>query len=283
MEKYRQKLRQRFESCFDNYCKMLLKEKPADLIRKASMIYLFSYLAASIPETASEEEVINLLGVQNPLREAIADWVNQQDGNAQLAINISAMEEQIQLELLQTMPKKITYLNLDRVPPQIVGAKPMSIKFPDGNSFRVTSWNEVAAAVLKRCNQDPVMHQRLLESCDVIYSGQTPIISRDPKFLRRAHKIDDEIFMEGYSNACTLLSRIQLKILDPIGYSMKGIFVQVNMREPEKGLGQGFADYQKEAANAVSFADVLKQHDPEGESENEEIEEEQDYSMNIGL
>lgn len=112
------------------------------------------------------------------------------------------------------------------------GQRPVSITFEDGRTFEVRTWKEAAAVLLKECNADPVMHQRLLDLRGKISGRLHTILSDTPDEMGAPMEIDDGIYVEGKYDAETLMYVLTDRIFRAIGYDYSGI--EITVRNPRQ-------------------------------------------------
>ena len=124
-----------------------------------------------------------------------------------------------------------TYL-LHTPPSFFKGQRPASITFEDGRTFEVRTWKEAATVLLKECNADPVMHQRLLNLRGKISGRLHTILSDTPDEMGAPMEIDDGIYVEGKYDAETLMYVLTDRIFRAIGYDYSGI--EITVRDPRQ-------------------------------------------------
>lgn len=114
------------------------------------------------------------------------------------------------------------------MPPSLFkGQKPVSITFKNGHTTETRTWKDTATVLLKECNADPVMHQRLLDLRGKVLGRQRMILGDSPDGMDVPLKIDDDIFVEGKYDTETLMYVITERIFRAVGYDYGGIEVTV--------------------------------------------------------
>lgn len=103
------------------------------------------------------------------------------------------------------------------------GKKPAAIVFPDGERIPVHTWRETAEAILKDCNADEEMHQRLLGISGKVMGRNRVILGTHASGMSRPLKIDNGIYFESYFDTETLLKVMKERVLDAVGYDYGGI------------------------------------------------------------
>lgn len=110
--------------------------------------------------------------------------------------------------------------------------KPVSIAFADGRTMDVRTWKTAATAILKECNSDPVMHQRLLDLRGSISGRQRAILSDVPDGMDVPLCIDEGIYVEGKYDAETMMYVLTNRIFRAVGYDYSGI--EITVRDPQQ-------------------------------------------------
>ena len=110
--------------------------------------------------------------------------------------------------------------------------KPVSITFADGRTLDVRTWKTAATAILKECNSDPVMHQRLLDLRGSISGRQRAILSDVPDGMDVPLSIDEGIYVEGKYDAETMMHVLTNRIFRAVGYDYSGI--EITVRDPQQ-------------------------------------------------
>lgn len=107
----------------------------------------------------------------------------------------------------------------------------VTITFDDNHKVDVRTWRKAFVAILKKCNEDPIMHQRLLELRGNVYGRQRLILGDSPNGMDIPLEIDDGIFVEGKYDAETMMHVLTKLIFHPIGFDYSGI--QITIRDPQ--------------------------------------------------
>lgn len=101
--------------------------------------------------------------------------------------------------------------------------KPVSVIFEDGHTVEVRTWKNAVVTILKECNNDPVMHQRLMDLRGRISGRQRAILSDTPDGMDVPLKVDDGIYMEGKYDAETMMHVLTNRIFRAIDFDYSGI------------------------------------------------------------
>jgi len=107
------------------------------------------------------------------------------------------------------------------------GQKPVSITFADGRTVEVPTWKKAVTEIMKECNADPVMHERLMDIRGKVMGKQRTILSASPDGMDVPLKIDDELYLEAKYDTETLLYVTTDRILRAIGFNYSDISVTI--------------------------------------------------------
>lgn len=107
------------------------------------------------------------------------------------------------------------------------GQKPVSITFADGRTIEVPTWKKAVTEIMKECNSDIVMHDRLMSIREKVMGKQRTILSASPDEMDVPLKIDGELYMEGKYDTETLMYVTTERILRAIGYDFSNISVTI--------------------------------------------------------
>lgn len=118
------------------------------------------------------------------------------------------------------------------------GKKPVSIVLPSGEERPCTTWREAVSMILKDCNADEKMHERLLAISGKVAGRERVILGRTDSGMNKPLKIDDGIYFESYFDTEYLLKVMKERVLDVVGYDYSGIRLYVRDPVLEKRLQQ---------------------------------------------
>lgn len=118
------------------------------------------------------------------------------------------------------------------------GKKPVSLVLPCGEKVSCQTWREVASMILKDCNADEEMHERLLAISGKVAGRQRVILGRTEDGMNRPLKIDDGLYFESFFDTEYLLKVMKERVLDVVGYDYSGIRLCVRDPALEKKLQQ---------------------------------------------
>ena len=93
---------------------------------------------------------------------------------------------------------------LTTTPHLFIGTKPAAVLFGT-ERVEVKTWREVYAAVIKRCNDDPEGHERLMYLRNKVAGKIRVFISDKPDGMTRPYKIDTDMYGEVHYGTETLM------------------------------------------------------------------------------
>ena len=105
------------------------------------------------------------------------------------------------------------------------GEKPAALTLSDGQRIPTPTWKAVARTVLKVCNDEPEMHQRLLNLRGSVAGRTRFILTDSPDGMNTPLKIDEGLYFEGKFDSEYLMKMMTVRVLDRIGYDYSGITV----------------------------------------------------------
>ena len=107
------------------------------------------------------------------------------------------------------------------------GKKPAAIVFPDGERIPVHTWRETAEIILKDCNADEIMHEKLLDVSGKVMGRNRMILGKTAAGMNKPLKIDDGIYFESYFDTEYLLNMMKERVLDVVGYDYSHIELSI--------------------------------------------------------
>ena len=113
-------------------------------------------------------------------------------------------------------------------PPGIFkGKKTTGVLFPDETRENVHTWKKVAEVILKRCNADPNIHNKLLELRGKVAGRERILLSNSGETMHSPVQIDEKLYVETHYDTETLLKILTVRILQPVGYDYSGIKIAI--------------------------------------------------------
>lgn len=109
-------------------------------------------------------------------------------------------------------------LSLTSPPFLFKGEKPAALTLKDGQIIPTPTWKSVALTILKACNDEPEMHQRLMDIRGSVAGRTRFILASSPDGMNMPLKIDDELYFEGKFDSEFLMKMMTERVLDRIGY-----------------------------------------------------------------
>ena len=118
---------------------------------------------------------------------------------------------------------EITY-PLTIKPYVFVGTKPVAVLFGE-ERVEVKKWTQVYSVILKRCNDNPVHHERLMYLRGKVAGKVRVFLSDSPDSMTRPLMIDDNLYGEvGYGSE-TMMHILVNHILTPARFDCSGIYI----------------------------------------------------------
>ncbi|MDR0301744.1 MAG: hypothetical protein LBI04_05450 [Treponema sp.] len=98
-----------------------------------------------------------------------------------------------------------------------VGEKPVTVLFEE-ERVNVKSWREVYSVILKRCNDNPEHHEKLMYLRNKVAGKVRIFLSDKPDGMTRPYKIDENLDGEVNYGSSTLIHILINHILIPAGF-----------------------------------------------------------------
>jgi hypothetical protein len=95
-----------------------------------------------------------------------------------------------------------------------IGKKPVAVLFGE-ERVEANNWRKVVAAIIARANADSLCHENLMYLRDKVAGKERILISGASDGMRRAHKVDEDMFVEVSYGTATLLYILRDRILAP--------------------------------------------------------------------
>ena len=105
-----------------------------------------------------------------------------------------------------------------------VGKKPVAILFGD-ERVAVKSWKDVYTTILKRCNDDPIHHETLMNLRGKIAGKCRVFLSDSPAGMKSPIRIDEDMYVESHYGSATLIHILTVRILKPVRFDYYNISV----------------------------------------------------------
>ena len=107
------------------------------------------------------------------------------------------------------------------------GKTAVAVIFPDGVRVETPTWKKLAEVILKRCNDDTVKHNALMELRNHIQGRSRKLLGNGNAGMRSPIKIDRGLYMEAHYDTESLLRIMKTRILDAVGYDYRNIQVAI--------------------------------------------------------
>lgn len=138
-----------------------------------------------------------------------------------------------------------SYTSIAADPASLKGRKPLSLILPDGRELETHTWRQVVSGVLWHCNEDPVIHHRLMQMRDRVSGKQRIILGASPESMDVPLKLDDGLYMECKYDTETLLRVLRDRVLKDAGCDCSGFVIKCP-REPELDTVQEHTAHQEQ-------------------------------------
>lgn len=116
-------------------------------------------------------------------------------------------------------------------PATLKGKKPVSLTFASGETIATPTWKKVVQTILKHCNEQPDMHERLIQLRGKVFGRQRTILGKFPERMDVPIQIDKDLYFEAKFDTEALLTMMERKVLEPVGYDFSGIRIQYMERK----------------------------------------------------
>lgn len=117
-------------------------------------------------------------------------------------------------------------------PAALKGKKPTGIKFQSGETIETSTWKKTVQTILKHCNEQPDMHERLLELRGKAFGRRRVILGKSPEEMDVPIKIDEGLYFEAKFDTEALITMMTKKVLEPVGYDYSGIKIRYAAKNP---------------------------------------------------
>ena len=111
-------------------------------------------------------------------------------------------------------------------PAALKGKRPVA-----GEVVLTPTWKKVVQTILKHCNEQPDMHERLIQLRGKVFGRQRTILGKVPEEMDVPLQIDKDLYFEAKFDTEALLTMMERKILEPVGYDFSGILIQYTERK----------------------------------------------------
>ena len=118
------------------------------------------------------------------------------------------------------------------------GKYPVALTFASGEVVLTPTWKKVVQTILKHCNEQPDMHERLMQLRGKVFGRQRIILGKVPEEMDVTLQIDKDLYVEAKFDTeadrgrdGALLTMMERKVLEPVGYDFSGIRIQYMERK----------------------------------------------------
>lgn len=130
--------------------------------------------------------------------------------------------EQNNYSWLETRECRLAWIS----PATLKGKRPLSLTFPSGETVATPTWKKLAQTILKHCNEQPDMHERLMQLRGKVFGRQRIILGEFPERMDVPIRIDQDLYFEAKFDTEALITMMKRKILEPVGYDFSEIVIQ---------------------------------------------------------
>ena len=109
-------------------------------------------------------------------------------------------------------------------PNLFIGRKPIAVLFGD-ERVGATTWKQVYTTILRRCNENPKHHERLMYLRGKLSGKCRVFLSDNPTNMRTPVQIDDDMYGETHYGSATLMHILINRILTPARFDFSNIRV----------------------------------------------------------
>lgn len=106
------------------------------------------------------------------------------------------------------------------------GKKPLLVSFSSGKKVEVKTWKSVALEIMKECNSDKIMHERLIKISGKVFGAKRTLLAKSPNELDAPLKIDDDLYLETKFDTQSLFDIMKNRIFDVIGFDYGSIYIK---------------------------------------------------------
>ena len=138
------------------------------------------------------------------------------------------------------------FLSLASDPARFKGMKPTAILFPDDRTAAETKWRMVASEILRDCNREPAMHERLMQLRGCVFGRNRCVLNSSGRNMDVPLQIENDLYFEGKFDTEFLLRMLRDNILDVVGYDYSRIGIAVYEPKLEMSVNQNSMDTMQE-------------------------------------
>lgn len=134
-------------------------------------------------------------------------------------------------------------------PATLKGKRPVSVTFASGENIETPTWKKAVQTILKHCNGQPDMHERLMQLRGKVFGRQRTILGKDPAGMDVPIQIDKNLYFEAKFDTEALLTMMEKKVLEPVGYDFSGIVIRYTEKKP--AISESLKSVQDEGREEV--------------------------------
>ena len=102
------------------------------------------------------------------------------------------------------------------------GKRPVSVTFASGETVETPTWKKAVQTILKHCNGQPDMHERLMQLRGKVFGRQRTILGKDPEGMDVPIQIDKDLYFEAKFDTEALLEGYKDLLIYPLSVLLEG-------------------------------------------------------------
>lgn len=170
-----------------------------------------------------EEVLMDYIAIIEKVREELLQEVNQRCDD----LIRRYQEEQGISPKIEVRERTLAWSS----PATLKGKYPVALTFASGEVVLTPTWKKVVQTILKHCNEQPDMHERLMQLRGKVFGRQRIILGKVPEEMDVPLQIDKDLYFESKFDTEALLTMMERKVLEPVGYDFSGIRIQYMERK----------------------------------------------------
>ncbi len=107
-------------------------------------------------------------------------------------------------------------------PSMLKGKRPVSVTFASGETVETPTWKKAVQTILKHCNGQPDMHERLMQLRGKVFGRQRTILGKDPEGMDVPIQIDKDLYFEAKFDTEALLEGYKDLLIYPLSVLLEG-------------------------------------------------------------
>ena len=108
------------------------------------------------------------------------------------------------------------------LPSMLKGKRPVSVTFASGETVETPTWKKAVQTILKHCNGQLDMHERLMQLRGKVFGRQRTILGKDPEGMDVPIQIDKDLYFEAKFDTEALLEGYKDLLIYPLSVLLEG-------------------------------------------------------------